>query len=99
MRGTPEGRRLFAWCAGGGAAFGALAGLGAAYLFRRDSPYEPCGPLRQQLCKQINLAGFELKSSLNAAAVVGPIMGFLAFLVIVVVVLYSSDPHDQRRHN
>jgi hypothetical protein len=95
VRGTPEGRRLFAWCAGGGAAVGVLSALGAAYLFRTDAPYEPCGPLRQQLCKQINLAGFELHSSLNAAAVVGPIMGFLAFLVIVVVVLYSSDQHDR----
>ena len=92
MKGTREGRRLLAGCAGGGAAIGILGAFGAGYAFRHSRTFELCGPLHQDVCRRLDLAGFEMRSSWGAAAVVGPIAAFLGFLTIVVVILCTTDP-------
>ena len=97
MRGSQQGRRLLGGCLLGGAGIGGLCAAGAAYVYAHDAPLQPCGPYDMQLCKRLEIAGFSLHSSRHAAAVVGPIMAFLAFLVIVVVVLYTAEP--QNRHS
>jgi hypothetical protein len=95
MKGTSEGRRLFAGCAAGGAAVGVLAAVGAGYAFRHSRTFELCGPLHQDVCRRLDIAGFEMRSSWSAAATVGPIVAFLAFLTIVVVVLCTVDPKNR----
>lgn len=97
MKGSAEGRRLLGGCALGGAAVGLLAAVGAAYAYRHTSTFELCGPRGQDVCKRLDVAGFELRSSWGAAAVVGPLAAFIAFLVLVVIVLYTSDTPNRHR--
>jgi hypothetical protein len=96
-KGTPEGRRLFAWCL----AFGVLAGVVADVLvlssFASAARYVPCRPDNPSdpgSCPELDLVGFALNSKLEAALTVGPIVGLLGFVVCTVFVLLSAE---QRR--
>jgi hypothetical protein len=101
VRGTPEGRRLFAGCLGVGLALGLLAGVGAALAFHHGAEYVPChpeDPRNLAACREVDLVGFELRSSVQAAWTVGALVALLGWVLAVVTVLYStSHDHESRR--
>jgi hypothetical protein len=100
MRGTPEGRRLFAGCLGVGAGLGLLAGIGAGIAFHTGAGYLPCHPESPQdmnLCREIDLVGFQMRSSVEAALTVGVIVALLGWVLSVAAILYSSA--QQQRHH
>jgi hypothetical protein len=102
MRGTQEGRRLFAACLGVGVALGLVAAIGAGVAFHRGADYVPCdpgNPLDLRTCREIDLVGFRMGSTGEAALTVGMLVALLGWVLSVVAVLYSSsrqqprDPH------
>jgi|GEM_PF-5292380 len=108
MRGTPEGRRLFAGCVAGGLALGTLAGIGAGLAFRSDAEVVPCHPEDPndfRTCREVDVAGFALRSAWGAAFTVGALVALIGWVVCVVFVLYSTSSHphhhpepDERDH-
>jgi hypothetical protein len=100
MRGTSEGRRLFAGCVGVGVGLGSLAGVGAGVAFRHGAEYLPCHPENfrdQSTCPEIDVAGFQMHSSVGAGFTVGAVVALIAWVLSVIAVLYSTHhhhPHD-----
>jgi hypothetical protein len=101
MGGTREGRRLFAVCLGVGVALGVVAAIGAGVAFHRGADYVPCdpgNPLDLRTCREIDLIGFRMGSTVEAALTVGTIVALLGWVLSVVAVLYSSSS-QQHRHD
>ncbi|HEX3827783.1 MAG TPA: hypothetical protein VHV82_10975 [Sporichthyaceae bacterium] len=100
MRGTREGRRLFAACLGVGLALGLVAAIGAGVAFHHGADYVPCAPenpMDLRTCREIDLIGFRMGSTREAAVTVGTIVALLGWVLSVVAVLYSSS--QQHRHD
>lgn len=99
MKGTPEGRRLFAGCVAGGLAVGAVAAAGAVVAFRDDAEILPCQSEDGReiaIYRELDVAGFALRSSWAAAGTVGAIAALVGWVFCVIWVLYStSHHHDQ----
>jgi hypothetical protein len=99
MKGTPEGRRLFAGCVAGGLSLGAVAAVGAVIAFHDDAEILPCqaedGP-DFAICRELDVAGFALRSSWAAAWTVGAIGALLGWVFCVVWVLYSTSHHHHQ---
>jgi hypothetical protein len=101
VKGTPEGRRLFASCLGVGVGLGLVAGLGAAVAFHSGADAVPCHPDDPQnftVCREIDLAGFQLRSGLEAAWTVGALVALVGWVLSVVAVLYSAQHHHRPEH-
>jgi hypothetical protein len=92
-KGTPEGRRLFAVCVGIGVVAGVVAGALAATTFRHSYVLDYCAPddPTGRLCKRLDVIGFELHSSWNAALTIGVVVALVAWVLAVVATLYSID--------
>lgn len=96
MKGSPDDRRILRGCLLGGAGVGTVTAVGAAVLFEQEARYEQCDPTSLRLCRHLEVVGFDLTSRGNAAAVVGPILGFVSFVFFLVFVLYSADQERPR---
>jgi hypothetical protein len=95
VKGSQEDRRLLRGCLLGGFGVGAVAAVGAAVVFEQEARFDQCEPTSLRLCRHLEVVGFDLTSRGNAAAVIGPILGFIAFVVFLVFVHYS-DTHGPR---
>jgi len=92
-RGTPEGRRLFAACVGIGVVVGIIAGALAASAFHSHATYDACkpdDPTNLEVCKHLDVGGFELHSTWNAGLTIGAVVGIVGWVIAVVAVLYST---------
>jgi hypothetical protein len=96
VKGSREDRRILGGCLLGGVGVGAVAAVGAAAVFEQEAEFEVCSPTTLRLCRHLEVVGFDLTSRGNAAAVIGPIVGFVAFLTFLVFVLYSDTQQRSR---
>lgn len=92
---TQEDRRILGWCLLAGVFTGTAAAIGAAVLFDQEAGYEVCAPGSSRLCRHLELVGFDLRSGSNAAAILGPMVGFVAFVFFLVFALYSTQQRPQ----
>jgi hypothetical protein len=96
VRGSREDRRILAGCLLGGLGVGAVAAVGGAVDFEQGAEFDVCSPTTFRLCRHLELVGFDLTSRGNAAIVIGPIVGFVAFVVFLAFVLLSDTQQRPR---